>query len=148
LTETDTKRHLRELIEIDRRLDELEEERARLLSRKAEIETGRPASTRESPDLSSNQKITLFRSLFIGREDIYAVRWENKSGKSGYAIACSNEWHPDICNKPRVKCSECANGLWENRHRHRHHREAPNQHIDFDPYKTRLISGRNASPLT
>jgi hypothetical protein len=34
--------------------------------------------------------------------------WENlKTGKSGYAPACHNEWKPGICHKPRVKCSEC-----------------------------------------
>lgn len=32
---------------------------------------------------SLNEQIKLFRSLFQGREDVFAVRWE-KSGKSGY----------------------------------------------------------------
>ena len=31
----------------------------------------------------SNEHINTFRSLFQGREDVFAVRWE-KSGKSGY----------------------------------------------------------------
>lgn len=53
-----------------------------------------------------NDKIGVFRDLFRGREDVYAVRWENRSGKSGYSPACSNEWDPLLCRKP---CSKCPN---------------------------------------
>ena len=49
------------------------------------------------------------RGLFRGREDVYPVRWETVSGKSGYSPACSNEWVRPLCGKPRVKCSECEN---------------------------------------
>lgn len=53
-------------------------------------------------------KVELFRSLFRGREDVYARRFESrKTGKSGYAPACANEWVRGICEKPRVKCAEC-----------------------------------------
>ena len=53
-------------------------------------------------------KIALFRSLFRGRDDVYPRRFESrKTGKSGYAPACSNEWVRGICEKPRVKCAEC-----------------------------------------
>ena len=53
-------------------------------------------------------KIALFRSLFRGREDVYARRFESrKTGKSGYAPACSNEWARGVCEKPRIKCAEC-----------------------------------------
>jgi superfamily II DNA or RNA helicase len=55
-------------------------------------------------------KIALFRSLFRGREDVYARRFESrKTGKSGYAPACSNEWVRGVCEKPRIKCAECPN---------------------------------------
>ena len=57
-----------------------------------------------TPDL----KIDLFRSLFIGREDVYALRWESISnGKSGYSPACANEWKKGVCFKPKMKCGEC-----------------------------------------
>jgi hypothetical protein len=37
-------------------------------------------------------KITLFRSLFRGRQDVYPRRFERrKTGKSGYAPVCANE---------------------------------------------------------
>ena len=59
---------------------------------------------------SSQAKIALFRSLFCGREDVYPRRFESrKTGKSGYAPACVNEWVRGICEKPRIKRAECPN---------------------------------------
>jgi hypothetical protein len=60
---------------------------------------------RSSP---SATKIALFRSLFRGRADVYPRRFESrKTGKSGYAPACANEWVRGICEKPRIKCAVC-----------------------------------------
>lgn len=56
---------------------------------------------------SLQSKINLYRSLFKGREDVYAVRWESQSGKSGYAPACAYEWQKPICLKPQIKCTDC-----------------------------------------
>ncbi len=54
------------------------------------------------------EKIALFRSLFRGRDDVYPRRFESrKTGKSGYAPACANEWVRGICEKPRIKCALC-----------------------------------------
>ena len=53
-------------------------------------------------------KIALFRSLFRGREDAFARRWQSaKTGKSGYSPACGNEWQPGVCPKPKGYCSDC-----------------------------------------
>lgn len=60
-----------------------------------------------SSALDTRSKVALFRSLFRGRTDIYPLRWESNSGKSGYAPACANEWRPEICEKPRIKCADC-----------------------------------------
>ena len=38
---------------------------------------------------------------------MFATRWENYSGRSGYSFACHNEWKRGVCDKPRIKCSEC-----------------------------------------
>ena len=58
---------------------------------------------------SPDAKIALFRSLFRGRDDVYASRFENrKTGKSGYSPACGNEWVRGLCEKPRIKCSACS----------------------------------------
>jgi len=55
-------------------------------------------------------KITLFRSLFRGREDVYPRRFESrKTGRAGYQPACANEWARGVCEKPKIKCSDCAN---------------------------------------
>lgn len=59
--------------------------------------------------LSPEDKVTLFQSLFRGRDDVYPLRWEAKTGKSGYSPACSNEWKRPLCAKPRIRCSECEN---------------------------------------
>ena len=58
---------------------------------------------------SSDEKIALFRSLFRGRTDVYPRRFESwKTGRSGYAPACANEWVRGVCEKPRIKCAECS----------------------------------------
>ncbi|MBT2729479.1 DEAD/DEAH box helicase [Bacillus sp. ISL-75] len=53
------------------------------------------------------EKINLFKSLFKGRMDVFAFRWESKDGRSGYTPACDLEWQKPICQKPLIKCSEC-----------------------------------------
>ena len=59
---------------------------------------------------NSLDKITLMRSLFRGREDLFARRWQSaKSGKSGYSPACRNEWVKGLCAKPQIKCAHCTN---------------------------------------
>ncbi|MEX1322569.1 MAG: DNA primase small subunit domain-containing protein, partial [Synechococcaceae cyanobacterium] len=52
--------------------------------------------------------MALFRRLFRGRDDVYALSWQStSSGRSGYAPACANEWRPGICEKPRISCRDC-----------------------------------------
>ncbi len=63
---------------------------------------------------SPQDKIKLFMSLFRGRDDVYAKKWQNKEGKTGYSPVCLNEWTRGICNKPRIKCSECMNKNYAN----------------------------------
>lgn len=60
--------------------------------------------------VTPDQKIELFKSLFIGREDVYAKRFYNmNSGKSGYVPACTNEWVRGVCDKKQYKCVDCPN---------------------------------------
>jgi len=58
---------------------------------------------------SVEDKIALFRSLFRGREDVFALRWQGRDGRSGYSPACLHEWNRTLCAKPRIKCAECKN---------------------------------------
>ncbi|MCM1083299.1 MAG: DEAD/DEAH box helicase [Clostridium sp.] len=87
-----------------------------------------PGSEKNSKSEETNQKagenahsfqqmevtelIALYRDLFYGRQDVFAVRWENeKAGTHGYAPKCKNEWDRNICGKSqRIKgaCKKCA----------------------------------------
>lgn len=57
--------------------------------------------------------MALFRRLFRGREDVFPKLWENtKTGRKGYAPACTNDWMRGVCGKvikPPVKCGSCLN---------------------------------------
>jgi hypothetical protein len=111
------------ITELMTRLTALERERAAII---AEVETlqsapsGQTAANKvirseKAGDLvdrnsTIENKIALFRRLFRGRSDVFPIRWENrKTGRSGYAPACANEWQRGICEKPKVKCSACPN---------------------------------------
>ena len=57
----------------------------------------------------SISKIKLFMSLFKGRDDVYAKKWENKKkATSGYSPVCLNQWKVGLCGKPKTPCSKCA----------------------------------------
>jgi len=48
-----------------------------------------PVDGRSSPEA----KIALFRSLFAGREDVYAARWQSeRTGKAGWSPAVVGGW--------------------------------------------------------
>ena len=49
---------------------------------------------------SSDEKVKLFRSLFRGREDVYALRWEGRNGKTGYSPAYQKIWSNSFQKKP------------------------------------------------
>lgn len=115
-----------EVAAIRKRLAEIDGERLGLQQRLKELEaaeltanTGALKATAASatsaiPPVTNNSpaadKIGLFRRLFGGRTDVFPVRWDNpKSGRSGYAPACANEWVRGVCGKPQVKCGDCPN---------------------------------------
>ena len=63
-----------------------------------------------SEEISSEEKVKLFKELFRGRTDVYAKYWLSiKTGKSGYSPVCKNEWVPKVCQRSTVRCSECPN---------------------------------------
>jgi len=105
------------------RLTALERERVEII---AEIETMQSAPSEQTAAIkvfpsekagdlvdrnsTIESKIALLRRLFRSRSDVFPIRWENrKTGGSGYAPACANEWQRGICEKPKVKCSACPN---------------------------------------
>ncbi len=108
----------KKLQEIDSKLKRIESERGKLLAeRKALIKTNSYTYNNEAfplKPLSVNQKITIFNQLFKGRSDVFANRWQNTKGLSGYSVACHNEWVPNICKKPKVKCMNCSHQKFKN----------------------------------
>ncbi|CAN5911077.1 hypothetical protein BH23ACT10_BH23ACT10_37120 [soil metagenome] len=40
-------------------------------------------------------RVAKFRSLFRGRDDVYAIRWTNQRGESGYVPAVAGGWRKD-----------------------------------------------------
>jgi hypothetical protein len=52
------------------------------------VETAPPVDKEER----ARKRIALFRSLFRGREDVYARRWENDDGRHGYMPAALKDW--------------------------------------------------------
>lgn len=109
--------------ELQQRIEELEKENQELRRQLGYAEPVRPVVT-ETPKnekvletaagihmrSTPEEKIRLFRSLFRGREDVFARRWYSiQKKKGGYAPVCANEWRYGVCIKPKGKCSKCEN---------------------------------------
>jgi len=52
------------------------------------VRTSATVTAESPPEL----KVALFRSLFRGRDDVYALRWEGRGGRTGYSPAGIREW--------------------------------------------------------
>ena len=50
--------------------------------------------------LATHEKVELFNALFSGRTDVFATRWENQAGKSGYSPACDK----NLTEKSASRC--------------------------------------------
>ncbi len=69
-----------------------------------------PAAGTPTGPGSAAGKVALFRSLFRGRQDLFPIRFvSRKTGRAGYAPACTNKFVPGVCELPRVKCGACQN---------------------------------------
>ena len=57
---------------------------------------------------SPQEKIDLFKAVFRGRQDVFALRWYNaKSQKSGYSPVCGNKWASGKCDLKKFSCATC-----------------------------------------
>src|SRR5665213_3709128 len=63
-----------------------------------QVQSITPAAV-ENKEERARKRIALFRSLFRGREDVYARRWENDGGRHGYMPAAVKDWR--AINKSR-----------------------------------------------
>ncbi len=103
-----------ELANMDDRRNQLLDELTRLRQQSPQQVSSKQIPLNLQTNLINNQssqdeKIKLFRSLFRGREDVFPRRFENsRTGKSGYAPVCRNEWQSGICQKPKISCQECS----------------------------------------
>lgn len=111
------------LKDVEAQIAALDVERSRLLAYQESLRQARERLEEKqlhsqpkghiTADSPPQQKITLLRRLFRGREDVYARRWESaKTGKSGYQPACQNEWIGGICDKRKVKCADCPHRVF------------------------------------
>ena len=92
------------------RIKELEDENTELKKRLGEDVVPVVQKPTAMQKLSVQEKVGLFRSVFKGREDVFAKRWYSKaSGKGGYQPVCQNEWNRQLCDKRKFKCAECPN---------------------------------------
>jgi superfamily II DNA or RNA helicase len=92
------------------RIKELEDENTELKKRLGEDVVPVVQKPTAMQKLSVQEKVGLFRSVFKGREDVFAKRWYSKaSWKGGYQPVCQNEWNRQLCDKRKFKCAECPN---------------------------------------
>ena len=108
---------------LTRRIQELEKENARLKAildkngikyvsfESKTCETNHTEVTTVSTcQLTLQEKVALFQSLFQGRDDVFAKRWYSiTSQKSGYQPVCKREWNREFCDKRKYKCADCPN---------------------------------------
>jgi hypothetical protein len=108
----------REIAELEQLLAakkrQLEEAQTALVQRTVDSTVTQETLSGINSNSPSETKIALFRSMFKGREDIYAKRFESKkTGKTGYQPACRNEWVQGICEKPKTNCGNCTKRSFE-----------------------------------
>src|SRR5450432_756133 len=60
------------------------------------VETAPPVDKEER----ARKRIALFRSLFRGREDVYARRWESADGRRGYMPVAVTDWNANNKSRP------------------------------------------------
>src|SRR3984885_481018 len=93
------------LADLERTRDQLEARKTALRTELAAV-SPTPADGGQMRGLTAppapqtpTEKLKLFQSLFRGRPDVFPVRFvSRKTGRAGYAPACSNKWLPEICH--------------------------------------------------
>ena len=84
----------RENADLRLRLGEHSADRTRIVEQHLSPEiTKAQLSSTVTADSRPELKVCLFRSLFRGRDDVYAVRWVGRDGRTGYSPAGIREWN-------------------------------------------------------
>ena len=84
---------------MNQREQQIHQRLVQIQKNKAQLETEERAlhqeleslSVKGSSSFTTEEKLKIFNSLFRGRNDIYAYRWEGSDGKAGYAPARSKD---------------------------------------------------------
>lgn len=102
------------LAELVRERDAISTELASLkVASAAAVPMSRGSTVADRPPQNPAEKVALFLRLFRCRQSVYPKLWENpRKGTKGYSPACQNEWARGICQKPKVKCSECPHRVF------------------------------------
>jgi superfamily II DNA or RNA helicase len=84
----------RENVDLRHRLGERSAELAPIVAAPASVNQNKVRSLATvAADSRPELKVSLFKSLFRGRDDVYAVRWEGRNGRTGYSPAGIREWN-------------------------------------------------------
>ena len=62
------------------------------------------------PPEITDKMVKVFFTYFWGRHDVYAKRFEKKTGESGYYLQCHNFWQ-EVCprkNGQKINCRDCS----------------------------------------
>ena len=110
---------MKENRDLQERLDSALAEIDRLRNENRELRKALSLSNKSSKtihkfgtDLSGLQKIRLFRSLFRGREDVYALRWQSARGITGYSPVHRHKNDARQCRRPRKECEKLGERLY------------------------------------
>ncbi len=118
---------LRAIAEEEARLASLvarhSDSRTRLATLQSEMEAlSTEAEVRRPPEFVAEvaiprtpaTKVSLFRSRFRGRPDVFPTRFvSKKTSKPGYAPACANKFVRGVCALPAIRCGECPNQAFQ-----------------------------------
>ncbi len=84
--------------------DEIQRLRLLLEANDIDPDPPKPAPASSPPPsrsiLTTEQKIAVFRSLFRGREDVFALRWEAPDGRHGYSPKAERDWTAYYASRP------------------------------------------------
>jgi superfamily II DNA or RNA helicase len=84
----------------------------RLRRENALLRGDQPHTDESDEPLTAREKIELFLTVFRGRRDIFALRWESRTGKAGYSPAHFHDNDQSICRRPRNVCSDLGRKLF------------------------------------
>lgn len=96
--------------ELQKRLESIEIEKKFLLSKiqsLMESEPIREIVSSAAPVLTTKERVSLFRSLFRGREDVYPQRYEPLGKKPWYGPVGTSGWNCKVCIAAKANLKKC-----------------------------------------